>query len=68
MRSILGTLNLFGCSCVCVKVTWIRRADSSYRVKSPREDHMLRYDGVILDDVFVIKFTFVGYAEQVITT
>lgn len=50
-------VNLFGCNLCTCRETCVG-AYGSYQIKSPREDWMLRYDALTIDDAFVCVFNF----------
>lgn len=48
---------------VCIRIMWAEGTYVSCRMKSPREDQMLEYDVLILDNVFVHFNFYYGYVE-----
>ena len=52
---------------MCNEVTWAGGAYGSHHLKSPREDQVLGYDTITLDDACVFMYCY-GYVEQVTMT
>ena len=52
---------------MCNEVTWTGGAYGSHHLKSPREERVLEYDTITLDDACDFMYCY-GYVEQVTTT